>query len=88
VTNPLTCLAEPVAIGSPVVFSANLNRADEQLPLKWTVSTGRISRGQSSPSITVDTTGVNDQSLVATLEIRQGGCIRSHSCSVALISER
>jgi hypothetical protein len=85
---PLTCPAEPVAIGSPVVFSANLNRTDEQLPLKWAVSTGRISRGQSSPSITVDTNGVNDQSLAATLEIRQGDCIRTYSCSVVLVSER
>lgn len=52
----------------------------------WVVSSGTIINGQGTPSITVDTTGLGGQTVIATLEI--GGfdpsCARTASCATTV----
>jgi len=54
----------------------------------WSVSSGTISSGQGTPSITVDTTGLGGQTVTATVEI--GGlppeCDRARSCSFTVMT--
>jgi hypothetical protein len=72
-------------VGSTLTVNANVT-GDPSLKLtfKWTVSAGKTTSGQGTPSINVDTTGFGGQSFTATVEV--GGfdkaCPSEASCSV------
>lgn len=59
--------------GEPMSFTANLSGGTApDVTYNWTVSAGTISSGQGTPSITVDTTGLDNTSITATVEIASG----------------
>ena len=72
--------------GEPATFTANFSQGTPTVSetYNWTVSSGTITSGQGTSSITVDSTGVGGGSITATVEI--GGvdpsCNRTASCTV------
>lgn len=72
-----------VNAGEPLNFTANVSGGTAtSITYNWTVSNGRISSGQGTPSISVDTTGLEGQNVTATVEI--GGdlcdnCVKTKS---------
>ena len=60
---------EQVKAGQPITFTSTLTGGTGNVPkiYNWRVSGGRITSGQGSNSITVDTTGLEGQSLQASL---------------------
>ncbi|MFL6331909.1 MAG: hypothetical protein ACJ754_01040, partial [Pyrinomonadaceae bacterium] len=72
--------------GTPVTFTANVSGGDPNVTptFNWTVSSGTISSGQGTSSITVDTTGATG-TITATVDV--GGydrnCSTSNSCTVS-----
>ncbi len=90
--NPLVCptlgvtCPSDVDEGQPATFTANFSQGTPTVSetYNWTVSSGTITSGQGTSSITVDTTGVGGGSVTATVEI--GGvdpsCNRTASCTV------
>ena len=88
-TVTVTCPTEPVRAGQPITFTANLADADPSVTptYNWTVSAGTISSGQGTSSITVDTTGLaNNSTVTATVDV--GGfdrsCGTSASCTTGI----
>ncbi|HYW72493.1 MAG TPA: hypothetical protein VE961_15760 [Pyrinomonadaceae bacterium] len=83
----VTCPSD-VEDGSPATFTANFTQGTPVVSetYNWTVSAGKITSGQGTNSITVDTTGTGGQTITATVEV--GGvdptCNRTSSCSVAV----
>ncbi|MFL6256774.1 MAG: hypothetical protein ACJ74T_17350 [Pyrinomonadaceae bacterium] len=73
--------------GTPVTFTANVSGGDPNVTptFNWTVSSGTISSGQGTSSITVDTTGATG-TVTATVDV--GGydrsCSTSNSCTVSI----
>ena len=71
--------------GSPITFTASVN-GDMNVTYNWSVSTGTISGGQGTSSITVDTAGLAGQTVTATVEL--GGldpsCSRTASCTTGI----
>ena len=72
---------------SALSFNANVaGDPSIKLTFKWTVSAGKITRGQGTASITVDTSEFGGQSFTATVEV--GGfdkaCPGKASCSVII----
>jgi len=65
--------------GAPMTFTANLG-GSASVTYNWTVSAGTISSGQGSSSITVDTTGLPQNSNV-TATVNIGGLDPSCSCT-------
>src|SRR5258706_6098983 len=71
--------------GGSITFTANVGPGTPAVSptYNWTVSAGKISGGQGTSSITVDTTGAGGQTVTATVEL--GGidpsCGRTASCS-------
>ncbi len=67
---------EEVIEGDLITFVANNNRTDTPNPLNyvWTVSpsTARITSGLGTSAITVDTTGIGDQTVTAYLDVSDG----------------
>jgi hypothetical protein len=61
--------AEMVSSGESVTISANVSGADAPVSYNWIVSGGSITRGQGSPSIVVDTNGLDGRNVTATVEI-------------------
>jgi hypothetical protein len=90
--NPMTCptvgvtCPGDVKAGDPATFTANFSQGTPTVSetYNWTVSSGTITSGQGTSSITVDTTGVGGGSITATVEV--GGvdpsCNRTASCTV------
>lgn len=90
--NPLVCPTLGVTCpgdvdeGQPATFTANFGQGTPTVSetYNWTVSSGTITSGQGTSSITVDSTGVGGGSITATVEI--GGvdpsCNRTASCTV------
>jgi hypothetical protein len=82
------CPTSEVEQGTPVNFSVSVTGGTPAITptYNWTVSAGKISSGQGTSSITVDTTGTAGQSITATVEL--GGldptCGRTSSCTVAV----
>lgn len=79
----ISCPGE-VPVGSPATVSVNVTGGgNPSVTYNWSVSTGQISSGQGTPSITVDTASLGGQTVTATVEI--GGlppeCDRTKSCS-------
>lgn len=63
------CPVRSAKAGEKVVFSAFAN-ANARRGYTWTVSTGKIISGQFTHQITVDTTGLAGQTILATAELR------------------
>jgi hypothetical protein len=86
----VTCPSE-VDEGQPATFTANFTQGTPTVSetYNWTVSSGTITSGQGTSSITVDTTGVGGGSVTATVEV--GGvdpsCDRTASCTVQIRQE-
>jgi hypothetical protein len=82
------CPTSEVEQGTPVTFSVSVSGGTPAITptYNWTVSAGRITSGQGSSSITVDTEGTAGTSITATVEL--GGldpsCGRTSSCTVAV----
>lgn len=72
--------------GEAVTFRAELNGGTPGMTptYNWTISAGRITSGQGTPSITVDTTGLAGQTVRATLDIGGFGMPCPASCAVAI----
>ncbi len=60
-----------VNLGSPVTFRADISGGTPNVTptYRWTVSTGTITSGQGTPSITVDTAGLGGQAIRASVEV-------------------
>ena len=71
---------------APVTFTANLTGGTTTVtPIyNWTVSAGRITSGQGTTSITVDTAGLAGQTIRATFDVEGYGTPCPASCSVSL----
>ena len=89
----VSCPSNPVRAGEPITFSANVSGGDPAVTptYNWTVSAGTISSGQGTSSITVDTTGLADNSNVtATVDV--GGysreCNTSANCSTGVTARQ
>ena len=73
------------ADGQPVTFRANIGSTPGITPTyNWTVSAGRITRGQGTPSITVDTTGLAGQTVRADLDLGGLGMSCPASCATSI----
>ncbi len=70
--------------GQALNFTANVSGGTAtEITYNWTVSTGTIASGQGTPSITVDTVGLDGQNVTATVEVGGAGlcetCARTDS---------
>jgi hypothetical protein len=79
---------DTVPAGATSTFTvavSNFNR-DSKLSYTWTVSAGAILSGQGTPAISVDTTGLGNQTLTATVEVKglPDSCPKSSSCTTAV----
>ena len=88
-TCPQFSVACPSSIDtSPVTFAVRfaVDNPPVGLTFKWTVSVGKIVGGQGTSSITVDTTGIEEKSITATVEVGglPEGCGNIASCSTPL----
>ena len=87
-TVSISCPTDQVPAGTPATVSVSLGGGDPNAAptYNWSVSAGTISGGQGSPTITIDTTGLEGQSVTASVEI--GGlppeCQRTASCSFSV----
>ena len=70
---------DSVDAGQPITYTASVSRGSSRVSptFNWTVSGGTISAGQGTSSITLDTTGLPNTSVTATVEV--GGYARSCS---------
>ena len=74
---------DELVAGSPVTFSTSYSGGDPNYSAtyEWSISAGRISTGQGTSSIIVDTTNIGGQAVTATVEF--GGlppaCLRTAS---------
>ncbi len=70
---PSISVAGPAGVtdaGSPVTFTANVSGGSQtSQTYNWTVSSGTITSGQGTSSITVDTAGLAGQNVTATVEV-------------------
>src|ERR1041385_4733317 len=72
--------------GTPVTFTAEMSGGTPGMTptYNWTISAGRITSGQGTPSITVDTTGLAGQTVRATLDVGGFGMPCPASCAVVI----
>ncbi len=77
---------DSVSENAPVTFTANVSGGSGNVTptYNWTVSAGRITSGQGTTSITVDTTGLGGQTVRATLDVEGYGMPCPASCSVSI----
>ncbi len=62
--------AVAVAAGENLTFTANVNGGDQDsVSYNWSVDKGTIVEGQGSPTITVNTSGLDNTTVTATVEI-------------------
>jgi hypothetical protein len=86
-TVAVSCPSE-VEAGQPITFTASVTgeTGGATVTYNWSVSTGTISGGQGTSSITVDTTGIGGQSVTANVTI--GGldptCSGTASCTTGV----
>jgi hypothetical protein len=77
-----------MARGPGLTFSAQVSGAfpPSKVTYKWKVSAGTIIDGQDTNSITVDITGLGEQTFTATVEVGglPGGCPLAASCSAGV----
>ena len=73
---------------SILTFAANVSGADPSIKLTfdWTVSPLKITSGQGTTSINIDSTGFGGQTLTATVEVGglPKGCENKASCSTSI----
>ena len=70
---------------APVTFTANVGSTANINPsYNWTVTAGRITSGQGTPSITVDTAGLAGQTIRANLELGGLGMRCPASCATSI----
>lgn len=71
--------------GTPVTFTANVAGGTGTPTFNWTVSSGTITSGQGTTSITVDTAGV-EGTVTATVNVGglDASCTSSASCSASI----
>jgi hypothetical protein len=71
---------------APVTFTATLSGGSPNITptYNWTITAGRITSGQGTPSITVETKGTGGQSIRANLEIGGFGMRCPASCETAI----
>ena len=71
---------EKADAGTPVFFTVRTGNlsSSENLTYRWQISVGTITSGQASSRISVDTTGLGDQVIEATVEVTG----RDWNCSV------
>ena len=79
-------------VSSPILFTAQVEGGDPSIKptFKWYVSRGKISSGQGTSAIRVDTTGVKaGESIIATLDIGglPKGCMPSSFFSTDITSK-
>ncbi len=55
--------------GDSMTFSANVNGGSTDATYNWSVDQGTITEGQGTPTITVDTTGLVDTTITATVDL-------------------
>lgn len=60
---------DTVAEGKPMIFTAKLIGGNLAPKFSWTVSEGKILRGQGTSTISVDTKGLGDQMITASVSI-------------------
>lgn len=78
-TLSVTGPAGTVQPGESMTFTANVSGgSQENITYNWSVDRGTISSGQGTPVITVDTTGLEDTTVTATVEI--GGTDPACNC--------
>jgi len=60
-----------VEVGRPITFTASLSGGTAGVTpvYNWRVSAGRITSGQGTPTVTVDTAGLGGQPITATVEV-------------------
>jgi hypothetical protein len=84
------CPSGLIKEGTPVTFTASVNGGPGTQTYNWSVSAGRITSGQGTNSISVDTTGLGGQSVTATAEL--GGldpsCPKTTSCTATIEAPR
>lgn len=86
----ITC-PEPVTMGAPLTFTADINGGTPgaQAVYNWSVSAGTITSGQGTPSITVSTAGLGGQEVRATLTVNgYSGLSCTSSCAAPVQAER
>ena len=71
---------------APATFTATLSGGSANISptYNWTVSAGRITSGQGTPSITVDTTGLAGQTILASLDLGGFGMPCPASCATSI----
>jgi hypothetical protein len=71
--------------GTPLVFKVRVLQTSKA-EFKWIVSSGSISKGQGTDEITIDTAGLGDQVLTATVELigLPVGCQRGASITTTI----
>jgi hypothetical protein len=87
-TVTIECPAGIALPRDPLTFTANINGGDINIQptFKWTISAGTIISGQGTPTITVDTTGLEGGSVTVTVEISgtsalTAGCHITANCT-------
>jgi hypothetical protein len=86
----ISCPTDQVTVGTPATVSVSLSGGDANVSptYNWSVSAGTISGGQGTPSITIDTAGLGNVNITATVEL--GGlppeCQRTASCSFSVVT--
>lgn len=69
-TISVTGPARTVEPGESMTFTANVSGGNQEITsFNWTVSQGTITSGQGTPTITVDTTGLSNTTITATVTI-------------------
>ena len=82
--------ADTAEAGSLTTFTVNVGGAATPLTYTWSVSEGKIVEGQGTELIKVDTKGVKDWVVVATVEVGgiDSACARTASSTTAVIPRR
>lgn len=77
---------EKIAVNQPLTFSSTITGGSANVtPIyNWTVSAGRIVEGQGTSSITVDTTGLEGQTVSASLSMGGYNLDCSATCAVGI----
>src|SRR6185369_14769389 len=80
------CPSGLVEAGTPVTYTARVDGGPGTQTYKWSVSAGTITGGQDTSAITVDTTGLDGQSITATVELSgiDPSCPRTAACTVTI----
>lgn len=80
----IACPLETVEQDTQLRFSAMVAGSDAALTYTWSLTAGRISEGQGTPSIMVDTTAMGGRRITAKVLVGglAGGCQSALSCAV------